>query len=155
MTKSQCYNIISRNNQLIHQYRAEIDTLNREIGELNDTKNKVTSLKSTFSSCKQSSMQRLESTSIVNRINSKIVSKFYNNMSDFFSGLEYQAIAIGLQNGIGKVEEEIRRKRNRIKTLENQIDACQNQIQSMRNTIARIEAEERAAAARAAAARKD
>ena len=89
MTKSQCYNEISRNRQLINQYQNEINTLNREIRELNDTKSKVSTLKSTLSSCKNTSVNRLSSTSMVMRINSKIVNKFCNNMNTLFAGAEY------------------------------------------------------------------
>ena len=71
MTKSQCYNEISRNRQLINQYQNEINTLNREISELNDTKDKISTLKSTLSSCKSTSVNKLSSTNMVMKIRSE------------------------------------------------------------------------------------
>ena len=154
MTKSQCYNEISRNRQLINQYQNEINTLNREIRELNDTKSKVSTLKSTLSSCKNTSVNRLSSTSMVMRINSKIVNKFCNNMNTLFAGAEYNSVNNGLANGLTRIEEEITRKQNRIRTLGNSIDNCNNTISNMNATIRRIEAQEREEARRRAEERR-
>lgn len=150
MTKSQCYSEISRNRQLINQYQNQIDILNREINELTDAKSKVANMKNTLSSCKQTSIGRLAGMSIVNRINSKIVNKFYNNMNNLFEGAEYAGIFNGLNSGIGRIDDEITRKRNQIRNLRNQIADCENRINEMYNRIAQIEAAERAEAERRA-----
>lgn len=142
MTKSQCYNAISRNQQLIKQYQNEINTLNREINELNEAKSKVSTLKSTLSSCKNTSVNRLSSTNMVMKINSKIVSNFCNNMNTLFAGAEYNAVNNGLISGIAKIEDEIKRKQKRIRTLENMISDCHNRISDMNSAIRRIEAQE-------------
>lgn len=151
MTKSQCYNEITRNNKLINLYKEQIKILNKEIDELTDTGNKVANMKSTLSSCKQTSAGKLSETTKVSKINSKIVNNFFNNMNDLFSGSDYSSVFNGLENGINTIEDEIKKRENQITTLNSQITSCQNTINQMYSTISRIEEEERAAAEKAAA----
>lgn len=150
MTKSQCYSEIARNNQLIAGYQSQINSLNNEIEELNTTHRKLENMKTTLSSCKSTGVARLSNTGKVNKINSKIANKIFNNMNDLFNGLEYRNVNNGLSSAISKVDEEITNKRRQIQTLNNNISQCQSTIRRMNSTIAQIEAEERAEAARRA-----
>lgn len=150
MTKSQCYSEIARNNQLIAGYQSQINSLNNEIEELNTTHNKIENMKTTLSSCKATGIARLSNTGKVNKINSKITGKIFNNIYDLFTGLEYKNVSNGLSSAISKVEDEIANKRRQIQALNNNISQCQSTIRRMNSTIAQIEAEERAEAARRA-----
>ena len=154
MTKSQCYNEIERNNQLISQYQTQINTLEKEIEELKTAEYKVTNMKTTLSSCKQTGMARLTNTSKVNNINSRITSKIFNSIDDLFSGSEYTRVFNGLGKAIERIQDEIYKKRQEINSLNSKIAGCRNTITNMNNTISRIEAEEREAARREAERRE-
>ena len=148
MTKSQCYNEIARNNQLISQYQGQIDTLSKEIGELETTESKVTNMKATLSTCKQTGVSRLSNTSKVNKINTKIIGKIFNNINGLFTGNEYENVFSGLGKAIERVQDEIQKRRREIENLKGNIASCNTTINNMNNTISRIEAEEREAARR-------
>ena len=142
MTKSQCYNEIARNKQLISQYQNEINKLNKEINELNATKKKLSTLKDTLADCKSKSINRLSNTNSVMKINSKIVNKFYSNMNELIAGSEYFGIYNGLSNGLSRVLEEIATKKNQISRLQRKIENCYSEISNLNNTIKNIEIRE-------------
>lgn len=151
MTKTQCYSEINRYTQLIAQYQKEIVELEREVEELNTTESKVSNMKSTLTSCKQTSIVRLANTSIVNIINKGLVSRIFSRLDDLFSGNEYSNVFMGLGKAVERIQEEIYNKKHVIKERNSDIDRCRTIISDLRREIARIEAEERAAALRAAA----
>ena len=52
---------------------------------LNTAENKVSNMKTTLSSCKATCIARLSNTGKVNKINSKITGKIFNNINDLFT----------------------------------------------------------------------
>lgn len=150
MTKSQCYNEIVRNNQLIAGYQSQINSLNSEISELMTTRDKIVNMKTTLASCKQTGSSRLADTSKVSKINSKLIGKIYKNMNGLFEGIEYQSVKSGLNSAVSRVDEEINNKKTQIQVLNSNISQCQSTINRMNDTISQIEAQERAEAARRA-----
>ena len=154
MTKSQCYNEIARNNQLIAGYQSQINSLNSEITELITTRGKIVNMKTTLASCKQTGSRRLADTSKVSKINSKLIGKIYKNMNNLFEGIEYQSVKNGLDSAISRVDEEIENKKKQIQALNSNISQCQSTINRMNNNISQIEAQERAEAARRAEAKR-
>ena len=155
MTKSQCYSEIARNERIISECNEKITLLNKDITELIETKAKIASMKSVFGGCQSKSLSRLFDTVRVIVLNSKIVNKFCNHMSDFFTGSDFGSIASGLAEGITAAQDEINKKKREIERLKKQIAACRRTIANMYATIERIEAEERARAEAEAQARAE
>jgi len=114
MTKSQCYSEIARNEQLILQCQEEIETLSKEIGELEEAEQKVTNMKTTLTTCKQTGVTRLSDTGEVNKINSKIAGKIFSNINNLFTGSEYTNVFGGLGTAIERVQDEILRKKKEV-----------------------------------------
>lgn len=155
MTKSECYAEISRCTTIIGQDQQMIAQLNTDISELRTTETKVDGLRSVLSNCKSSSSTKLGNTGSYTRINSKIVSKIFNNMNELFEGAGYQGSYNGLGTALNVIGTEINNKIRQIDNLNAEISSCQGQINNMNETIARIEAEEAAERARAEAARRE
>ena len=151
MTKSECWNEISRNEQLIEQYQADIARKEQEIKELTTTKTKVQGAASQLSGCRSQSSIGLAGYSKISRINERFLNRFYDGMNDLLNGGAYNKVAQGLENAVTSVTNEIEKKQREIAQLQNNIVSCRNTIQQMHAEIARIEEEERRAAAEAAA----
>ena len=144
MTKEECRNEITRNQQLIAQYNGQIATLQREIQELQTTQSKVEGLHSNLSGCKSSSVTKLASTSGLGKINDKIVNGFYEGMDNLFNGNRYTSVSNGLDTAIARVASEIAKKNGEIATCQQNIASCNSRIDQMNGEISRIEAEEAA-----------
>lgn len=150
MTKSECYDAIAQNNKLIDQYQSEIDDLNKEVDELETTQDKISVMVSSLSSCLTIGNERLSNTKEANKVNKKITSNYFGNMSGLFTGTDKTNVDEGLSKATSRVNEEINTKRIKIQTLKNKITNCNTTINSLRNTISQIEAAEREEAERLA-----
>lgn len=143
VTKSQCYNEISKNNQLIKKYQNEIKTLNKEINELKETYKKISALQKTLSTCKSASVNRMSNTCTVMKINCKIVNKFSNSMHTLLAGAEYIATNNGLTKSMTKVNDEIAKRQKKIRELDKSIADCNRKNTNMDKEIKKIEKEEK------------
>ena len=130
MTKEECRNEITRNQQLIAQYNGQIATLQREIQELQTTQSKVEGLQSNLSGCKSSSVTKLASTSGLGKINDKIVNGFYEGMDNLFNGNRYTSVSNGLDTAIARVASEIAKKNGEIATCQQNIASCNSRIEA-------------------------
>ena len=95
--------------------------------------------------CRAASIGRLIRTAFLEKINTNIIGKFTDGMTDLLTGQQYKEVDNGLEHGIAQIVDAIIRKENEITNYNNNIRNCDNQIQAMRREIRRIEAAEEAA----------
>lgn len=135
LTETECREKISYYTRLKNSYNNQIGTYNTEkhhllmvISDLNDVQGKLDRLAEQFSVCHQISCNRVNNTSGLANINSKMVNALVVWMNDLINGWEYQKSIRGISSQYSEIEYRRQSKHSRINMLDVYIGDYNNKI---------------------------